>query len=78
MTVLLPYDVRVSGDVSGSALYVGGFAGAALGYRHVFVGPELTVVGLFGRADVDLLGRSEPILLNTAVVQPAFAIMGEF
>jgi len=79
LTVELPYaDMRVQGRIAGSALYAGGFAGAALGYRSVFVGPELTVAGLFGRVDVDLLGRREPVVLDTAVVQPAFAVMGEF
>ncbi len=79
LTVELPYaDTRVKGDIGGSVIYVGGLAGAALGYRSVFVGPELTVAGLFGRVDVDLLGRREPVVLDTAVVQPAFAVMGEF
>lgn len=78
VTVDLPYDVRVQGDLSGHGAYLGGFAGAALGYRHVFVGPELTVVGLFGNVDVDLLGRTERVRLDTAVVQPSFAVMGEF
>lgn len=78
MTVELPYDLRVNGEVAGSGVYVGGLAGAALGYRSVFVGPELCIAGLFGSVDVDLLGRTEPVDLDTVVVQPAFAVMGEF
>jgi hypothetical protein len=78
LTVQLPYDVRVRGQLSGGALYLGGQGGAALGYRSIFVGPELTIVGLMGSVDVDLLGRTEPVRLDTAVVQPAFAVMGEF
>jgi hypothetical protein len=70
-------EIRTSGTVSGSALYVGGYAGAALGYRSFFVGPELTVTYLFGSADVNAFGSPSTVSIGSWVVYPAFAVMGE-
>jgi hypothetical protein len=72
-----PEPIRTTGTVSGHALYVGGQAGAALGYRSFFVGPELTVTYLFGSADVDALGGRDNVSVGSWVVYPAFAVMGE-
>lgn len=72
-----PQPVRTTGTVSGRALYVGGQAGAALGYRSFFVGPELTVTYLFGSADVTALGGRDNVSVGSWVVYPAFAVMGE-
>ena len=72
-----PEPIRTTGTVSGRALYVGGQAGAALGYRSFFVGPELTVTYLFGSADVDAFGGRDNVSVGSWVVYPAFAVMGE-
>ena len=72
-----PQPIRTTGTVSGHALYVGGQAGAALGYRSFFVGPELTVTYLFGSADVDAFGGRDNVSVGSWVVYPAFAVMGE-
>jgi hypothetical protein len=69
--------VRTTGTVSGRAFYVGGYAGAALGYRSFFIGPELTVTYLFGSADVNALGGRDVVSVRSWVVYPAFAVMGE-
>ena len=53
------------------------YAGAALGYKSFFVGPELTVTYLFGSADVDAFGASDNVSVGSLVVYPAFAVMGE-
>ena len=72
-----PQPVRTTGTVNGRALYVGGYAGAALGYRSFFVGPELTLTYLFGAADVDALGGRDNVSVSSLVVYPSFAVMGE-
>lgn len=72
-----PQPVRTTGTVTGRALYVGGQAGAALGYRSFFVGPELTVTYLFGSADVNALGSHDNVSASSWVIYPAFAVMGE-
>ena len=78
MTLHLPYDTMVTGSVSGHALYVGGFAGAAFGYGSLFIGPELTLVELLGSADVSAAGTTTQASLNSFIVYPAIALMGEF
>jgi hypothetical protein len=78
MTLHLPYNTTVTGTVSGRGLYVGALAGAALGYRSLFVGPELTLVELVGTADVSAAGATTEASLNSFIVYPAIAVMGEF
>jgi hypothetical protein len=73
-----PDPVRVTGEFSGRGLYLGGYAGAALGYRSLFIGPELTLVYVFGSADVDALGSRQNVAVGSLVVYPAFTFMGEF
>lgn len=70
--------VRVTGAFSGRGLYLGGQAGAALGYRSFFIGPELTLAYVFGAADVDALGSRQSVEVSSLVVYPSFAFMGEF
>lgn len=74
----MPEPVRVTGVFSGRGLYLGGQAGAALGYRSFFIGPELTLAYVFGSADVDALGSSQNVSVSSLVVYPSFAFMGEF
>jgi hypothetical protein len=78
MTLTIPGEPTVTGTVSGSGIYLGGAAGVAFGYRSLFVGPELTVVWLIGRADVTALDVTDSVRLDTLVVYPGFALMGEF
>jgi hypothetical protein len=74
----VPPTLTVTGSVSGQGFYVGACAGVALGYRNFFVGPELTILQLFGSANVTALGTTTNATLNNLVLVPAFAVMGEF
>jgi hypothetical protein len=78
MTLHLQNDMTVTGSVSGRGLYAGGYAGAALGYRSLFVGPELTLAELIGHADVEAMGQRTRADLGSFIVYPSLAIMGEF
>jgi len=63
----------------GHATYLGGQAGVALGYRHLFFGVELTMTEVFGTATVT--ATSLPMLravdFSGLVIYPAFGLMGE-
>jgi hypothetical protein len=63
----------------GSAAYVGGQAGAAVGYRNLFLGVELTLAEAFGSASVTATSVAEvrPVDVTGFVVYPAFGLMGE-
>jgi hypothetical protein len=78
LTLHVPYDTTVTGSVSGHGVYLGAFAGAAFGYRSLFIGPELTVVELLGSAEVRAAGATTRASLDSFVVYPAIALMGEF
>jgi hypothetical protein len=80
MTLTTPVagsNLSVAGSVDGRGFYLGACAGVAMGFRNLFVGPELTVAWLIGDADVHALGTTTDASLNTVVFAPAFAIMGE-
>jgi hypothetical protein len=78
MVLSLPNLDEIEGRISGHALYLGGYAGAALGYGSVFIGPELTLVELVGSADVTVLGSTTNVSIDAFIIYPAFAVMGEF
>ena len=78
MTLTLPNTPPVTATVSGNGFYLGAHAGTAFGYKSVFIGPELTLVGLFGAADVELMGETRRVGIGSFVIAPAFAVMGEF
>ncbi|HEY4103885.1 MAG TPA: hypothetical protein VGM44_08340, partial [Polyangiaceae bacterium] len=79
MSLNVPYDnVSVTGSMNGHALYVGGYAGLAFGYRTVFLGPEFTAAKLFGSAEVSALGETQTLDIDSFVIYPALALMGEF
>jgi hypothetical protein len=64
----------------GSAFYYGAQAGVALGYRKIFLGVELTVVGMTGSATANTMlvipvRRTD---LKGTVTYPAVGLMGEF
>jgi hypothetical protein len=73
----VPPTVSIPGSVVGHGFYVGASAGAVLGFRNFFFGPELTVMGLAGDADVTALGTTANVSLDSVVLAPAFAVMGE-
>lgn len=74
----LPNETPVQGRVDGWQLYTGVTAGLAMGYDWIFMGPELTVVGLVGNADVTGLNIIESTDVSSFVVHPSFAVMMEF
>ncbi len=77
-TLNLPGESAELAAISGHALYVGGYGGAVFGYRYLFIGPELTLVQLFGNAEVSALGSSAEVDVSSFVVYPALAVLGEF
>jgi hypothetical protein len=78
MSVTLYDDSTFGGEVAADGFYVGGYAGAALGYESIFVGPELVVVQLIGQAQIDAFGTTTEVDMSGLVVYPGFAVMGEF
>jgi hypothetical protein len=68
----------------GHAIYYGGVAGVAVGYRYIFLALELTVAELVGSADVTavMTAATEPVArsadLSGLVFYPTFGLMGEF
>lgn len=78
----LPNQAPVLASFTNHGFAYGAQAGAALGYRKVFLGFELTIVRWDGTARTDAIvglaptGRSVPI--ESVVVQPSFALFGEF
>lgn len=64
---------------SGTGAYYGGQIGAALGYKYVFFGIELTMAELLSSGQLDAFGKKAlEVGLNSFIVYPAFALMGEF
>jgi hypothetical protein len=68
----------VAASVGGNATFVGGQGGVALGYRHVFLGLELTIVRLISHAHLDLAGQRQDADLSGLIIYPGIALMGEF
>jgi hypothetical protein len=65
----------------GTALYVLGQGGLAVGYRWIFLAVELTMGQLNGSADASiprLMGATRGTDISGFVVYPAFAVLGEF
>lgn len=76
----LPNEALVA-SFDGHASYFGGQAGAAIGYRKLFLVAELTVTRLAGRADASAIGTLAPsgrrVDVDATIVQPSFGLMGE-
>ena len=68
---------RVLASLDGAGTYLGAQLGAALGYKYVFIGFELTVVKFWTRASVDFFGSQHDIDLKSTVVYPGIALMLE-
>lgn len=70
---------RELASFSGEGFYVGGQAGAALGYKKVFFGVELTMVELLSSGRLDAFGQKElEVDIDSFIVYPSFGLMGEF
>ncbi|AUX21482.1 hypothetical protein SOCEGT47_019660 [Sorangium cellulosum] len=70
---------REIASFSGTGLYLGGQAGVALGYKHVFFGFELTLAQLFSTGELAALGKPvAEIDLDSLIVYPTLGLMGEF
>lgn len=71
-------DVELA-SFSGTGVYLGGQIGAALGYKYVFFGVELTMVELLSGGELNAFGNQ---LLDTKVnsflIYPSFGLMAEF
>lgn len=84
LVVNLPEVSGYSGETEiasfdGTGMYVGGQIGAALGYKKVFFGVELTLVQLFSSGALDAFGqRALAVDLDSFVIVPTFGLMGEF
>lgn len=63
--------------VDGWGTYVGAQGGVAIGYRHLFVGVELTVVRMISAAHLTALGNARDVDLGGWVIYPGLALMGE-
>jgi hypothetical protein len=58
---------------------VGGQAGVAFGYKHVFLGVELTLAEIFSSGELDAFGkRALAVDLDSFIVYPTIGLMGEF
>jgi hypothetical protein len=67
----------VLASLDGAGTYLGGQLGAALGYKHVFLGFELTVAKFWTSAKLKLLQDEHDANLDTFIVYPGFALMLE-
>ena len=64
--------------VEGSGAYLGVQAGAAFGYRWLFLAVEMTVVRMVGTASLDVFGRRTEADTGTWILYPGLAVLGEF
>lgn len=71
-----PEDVMA--ELSGTGFYAGGQAGAALGYKKIFLGFELTLAQFWTSARLNAFGRRMDVQLESFVIAPGIALMGEF
>lgn len=65
-------------QATGRTLFAGAVGGAAIGYKHLFVAFELTVVRLFGSADLEVAGLSTNVDLGGWIIYPGLGLLGEF
>jgi hypothetical protein len=65
-------------EVSGRGTYLGAQAGAAVGYRWLFVALEMTIVRMVGSAHIDVFARRTEADTGTWIIYPGIAVLGEF
>jgi hypothetical protein len=75
----IPHGDTEQASFEGHATYIGGQGGLAVGYRHLFLGFELTLTEAFGSASVTATSvpAVRPVDFRGFVVYPAFGLMGE-
>jgi hypothetical protein len=80
MRLVIPNEAAELASFAGHSIFFGGLAGVAVGYRHVFLGLELTVGHISGSATAaaSTAGASYSAELSGTIVYPAFGLMGEF
>lgn len=67
----------VLASLDGTATYLGGQVGGALGYKHVFFGFELTCAKFWTNANLTLPGNQREVELDSFIIYPGFALMAE-
>jgi hypothetical protein len=79
LRLAVPHGDTELASFEGRALYLGGQAGLAVGYRHLFLGFELTLAEVYGSASVTAtsLAGLGSVDFSGLVVYPAFGLMGE-
>jgi hypothetical protein len=70
-------DKLVLASLDGAGTYLGGQIGGALGYKHVFVGFELTCAKFWTSATLKLMQREHAIDLQSFIVYPGIALLLE-
>jgi hypothetical protein len=79
MTLTIPGSNEVEvATADSSGVFYGTQTGFALGYKHVFLGFELNLVKFKGSAELTALKATRQVNLDTFVVYPGIALMGEF
>jgi hypothetical protein len=80
LTLDIPQQSASVARFDGMVTYLGGQAGVALGYRHLFVAFELTIAESFGTARTTVTGFTPPshdTQISTLVVYPSIGLMLE-
>lgn len=65
-------------SVDGNAVFVGGQGGVALGYKHLFVAFELTIVQLISTGHLRFADQRHDVDLGGLVIYPGIGLIGEF
>jgi hypothetical protein len=68
----------VVASVDGTTAFLGGQGGVAVGYAHLFVGFELTIVQLISTGHLKLANQAQDVDLGGLIIYPGVALMGEF
>ena len=68
---------KVLASLDGSATYLGGQLGAAVGYKKVFVGFELTLAKFWTSAELQILDSKSDFDVDSFIVYPGIALMLE-
>jgi len=65
-------------SVDGTSIFAGGQAGVAVGYKHLYVAFEMTVVKLFSTAQIAVLDSKRDVDIGGTIIYPGVALMGNF
>lgn len=68
---------NVIASLDGHATYLGGQVGAAFGYKWIFLGMELTCAKFWTSASLQLADKKADLDIDSFIVYPGIAIMGE-